>query len=276
MLSTTDSRLTIKIAGLSSLIGAIMAIPISLFLFMITSSANTLPTANASSAQMPTAEADYAQYMHAYTQGFMANLANANGAVGGGEMCVDPASYGGEGGEALRSGTAVSPQVNVKGATYAPSKSSSYNPSDAYQKWMRSVTNNHYNTEDYSRTTTSYINSNNTVGSNNTATSSNETNVEVKDSKGVVVSTDNEAKAENETYYEGNTVISDSGNTTHEEKTEYEYKEETNFDDSFNTETEVDTEVETDIDVDEEEYTNIENSYNKLEAELGIELAENV
>lgn len=143
----------------------------------------------------------YAQYAHAYTQGYLAQ-ATAGSATAGSTDC----------GEVLGASTsqngavAQSSHAHAKAVPVAPtSKSSGMMTKD---KLVQSI-HNSYNSYSQAVVNNNYKNSHNVVGSNNTT----KTEVNVKDSKGVLVHTNNTTDVKNTSITDS--FNKDSYNTEH-------------------------------------------------------------
>lgn len=158
----------------------------------------------------------YAQYAHAYTQGYLAQTT-------AGSSTVDAASCGEVlGASTSQNGaTAQSSAAHAKTASVASSSTSGKGSGMmSKDKWVKSV-HNSYNSYSKAVVNNSYKNSHNVVGSNNAT----KTEVNVKDSKGVLVHTNNTTDIKNTSITDSfnkdsynteqkTTVIKDSFNET--------------------------------------------------------------
>lgn len=195
-LSVTTKKSSLTTVVLS-FIGTMAALPLALMLYGVPDKAA------ATNYQVNPADS-YAQYAHAYTQGYLAQA--KVGTTG-----VDPTSCGEVlGASTSQTGaTAQSSTAHAKTASVASSstggKGSGMMSKD---KWVKAV-HNSYNSYSTAVVNNSYKNSHNVVGSNNTT----KTEVNVKDSKGVLVHTNNTTEIKNTSITDS--FNKDSYNTEH-------------------------------------------------------------
>jgi len=161
-----SSRRQLFLNGVSSFVGLLAAIPLSLAIFSFTQPASAKPTAQTSDKD------SYALYEKAFSQGYAANNSHGN------EVAQNNPKPSTDEKDCDKKGSSHGGSTHQQSGGYkAPTKMSS-------AEWKATVTNA-YNT--YSTNNVSYVknvDSYNTTNSNNTSTSS----VAVNGSKGVIVS----------------------------------------------------------------------------------------
>ena len=166
------SRRQLLFNSISSFVGILAAVPLSLAFFSLMQPAQAQPQ-----NQTSTNKDNYALYAEAYSKGYLASADAAQSTrtvtTTNTSSCADTSSTDDSTSEAAPAPTTVSTKASNKHLSES--------------EWAATITNS-YNT--YATTTvnnTDNSNSNNTVNSNNTSTN----NVSVKDSNGVVVNTGN-------------------------------------------------------------------------------------
>jgi len=202
-----SSRRQMFFSGVSSFIGLLAAIPLSLAIFSFSQPASAKPVAQTSDKD------NYALYEKAFSQGYAAN--NNNNSHGGEVAQHNPKPSTDEK-DCDKKGSSGGGSSNHQSGYKAPSKMSS-------AEWKATVTNA-YNT--YTTKNVSYVknvDSYNTTNSNNTSTSS----VAVSGSKGVVVSSTSTINGDSSTKID--VKNEDSNNDT---KTDI--KTDVKIEDSFN------------------------------------------
>ena len=241
--------------AVASFVGIMAAVPIGFALF--NPDVNRVGATTDQPATSITADAAYAQYAHAYTQGYLASV-HGGGATASVDdnSCREAASsaqVGGQGATATSTTHSTTAHATVNGGygqhNGGGQGSVDWNDDDdngnhvmTPREWREHVSKsyNSYSTthnSSHSEVNNSYTNSNNVVGSHN----STETNVEVKDSKNVDITTENETSGSNVAVSDSfnkdsyntetnTTVVNDSFNETTTENTVV-------VDDSYNTET---------------------------------------
>lgn len=256
-----SSKKSFVATAVASFVGIMAAIPVSLALFSTDGQAGALEQPVVTTAQV--ADASFAQYTHAYTQGYLANALTGESKATVGTVCYDDTSaveVGADGAVA-----AYSSKKAVGGFGSAPARpvggSGGGLNEDSVRKSYNSYWSYVYNS---AVTEINNTNSNNTVGSNNSTS----TSIRVDDLEDGIISVDNKnttintsiddsfnkdsyntetnTVVNNDSFNETTTVIKDSGNET------------TVIKDSGNeTNTEVNTEIDTDVDVDVDNSTNV-------------------
>ena len=205
-LTVTKQRSNLTTVVLS-FIGTLAALPLALTLY-------GTPDSAAATNYQATPVDSYAQYAHAYTQGYLAQATT-------GSTNMDTADCGEVLGAATsqHGASAQSSSTHAKPASIASSSTGGHGGGMMDKdQWVKSV-HNSYNSYSQAVVNNNYKNSHNVVGSHNTTT----TDVTVEDSQGAVVHTNNVATTVN-------TSVADSFN-------EDSYNSEhttTIIDDSFN------------------------------------------
>lgn len=262
-----DSNITKKYISaptlLSTFIGVMAAVPMALGMY---GSLNTGAAQPATQAAVQSSGDDFARYAHAFSQGYEANTASATSTKGDqqrpsscSEGSIKSSEHGGSHATATASSAphARSHATSVKAyskasANHTPMKADrAARMIESYNNYVSTI-NNHssVSTVDNSSTTTSTnVNSGNTVGSHN----STKTDVKVDDSKGVVIGVSNDTSATqnnasesfNEDSYNTKTetsIVNDSFNTDVTNTTDVDVTEQTaisntvtNVEDSNNT-----------------------------------------
>lgn len=204
-LSVTTTKKSSLTTVVLSFIGTLAALPLALMLYGV-------PEKAAATNYQATPADSYAQYAHAYTQGYLAQTAASSASTGTancGEVLGAATSHHGA--------SAQSTSTHAQAVPVATSKSSGMMSKD---KMVQSI-HNSYNSYSQAVVNNNYKNSHNVVGSNNTT----KTEVDVKDSQGAVVHTNNIATTVNTSVTDSfnkdsynsehkTTVINDSFNKT--------------------------------------------------------------
>jgi hypothetical protein len=176
-----------------SFIGVLVAVPLALTLY------GTPDSAAATNYQATPADS-YAQYAHAYTQGYLAQAT-------AGSTNMDTAGCGEVLGASTTQNGASASSLSAQAAPVSVASSSAGGMIDKKQ-WVKSV-HNSYNSYSQAVVNNNYKNSNNVIGSNNTT----KTEVNVKDSKGALVHTTNTTSVKNTSITDS--FNKDSYNTEH-------------------------------------------------------------
>lgn len=195
-LTVTPQRSSLTTVVLS-FIGTLAALPLALMFYGV-------PDKAAATNYQATPTDSYAQYAHAYTQGYLAQAATtAGGDAGCSEVLGATASQNGASAQSP-SGHATAGSV-VVASKAAGGKGGGTVDKD---KWVKAI-HNSYNSYSQAVVNNNYKNSHNVVGSNNTT----KTEVNVKDSKGVLVHTNNTTNVKNTSITDS--FNKDSYNTEH-------------------------------------------------------------
>ena len=284
----------------STFIGMVMAVPLTIGISSLANNAGALPNEQ---AVAESTTADFAKFAYAFNQGYQASaVSTTSGAV----ACVDVPSQGA--GAGAVSAAAVSMPAGAQseatvtygrgsgGTAWSTPVKPVIHRADKHGSDLAAHMVNSYNSYTsmvHNSSSVSYTNSNNVVGSNN----SNSTKIEVEDAHNVAIGVDNTQSAvqmqanesfnhdsyntetntliNNDSFNEETNVAINSGNTV-TENTAINHVEE-----SYNTETDVDMEMETETNTTTTNTTvnNTENSHNtnsievedvKLEVELEL------
>lgn len=295
-LQVTGKKLLSAPTIISTFVGMVMAVPMTIGISSLVNNAGAVPGDQASS-QVSTA--DFAKFAYAYNQGYQASATSTSG---GAAACVDVTNPGSGAGAASAAALSSPSQAGAEASvslgggsgsggmwsapvksvaakpSYVAPKSSSSHMDEMVAKMVNSY--NSYTSMVYNSSSVAYTNSNNVVGSNN----SNSTKVEIEDSHNVALGVETHQSAMqnlasesfNEDSYntETNTLINNdsfnkesnvainSGNTV-TENTAVNHVE-----DAYNSETDVDMDTETNTNTttttntDNSVVNNTENSHN--------------
>ncbi len=272
--SSTKEKKTLISTAAASFVGILAAVPLVASMYSPNNGVSALEgQTSATSSQSTGAQADYAKFVYAYNQGYLASAesgdAKSTVSLGGGS-CTEPdmeqAAAGGmgAGGGAVSTvsmmGAPSMRQVGGRGNVTPPAETAS--AWHAYYSYMSQVYNS-------SSSIVNHTNSHNTVGSNNSTS----TEISVEDAKNVDIGVNNETTTTNTSI--DDSFNEDSYNTTTETNTtivnDSFNHEVTNTDNSVNTEDSFNNETSTEINDSNNTTTTETTTETNIDVEVGIE-----